>query len=44
MEKGKKTAAGYRAKKESLKMGTVRRTEREGHRKEATGNVAERVE
>ena len=43
MEKGKKTAAGYRAK-ESLKMGTVRRTEREGHRKEATGNVAERVE
>lgn len=43
MEK-EKVAAGYWAEEEILKMGTVRWTEREGERKEATGNAAEREE
>ena len=39
-----KTAAGYWAEKESLKTGTARRAEREGERKEAMGDAAEREE
>lgn len=37
-----KSAAGYQAEKESLKMGTARQTEREGERKEATGDAADK--